>query len=55
MLRRLDVAVNDALLMRVLHGLADVDEQLQPLAWSTACCLSQYSVIGIPRTSSITK
>ena len=29
---RLDVAVDDALLMRVLHRLADRDEQLQPLA-----------------------
>ena len=29
---RLDVAVDDALLMRVLHGLADGDEQLQSLA-----------------------
>ena len=31
-LRRLDVAVDDALLMGVLHGLADVDEKLQPVA-----------------------
>ena len=29
--RRLDVAVDDPLLMGVLHGLADRDEQLQPL------------------------
>ena len=29
---RLDVAVNDALLMRVLHRLADLHEKLQPLA-----------------------
>ena len=26
------VAMNDSLLMRVLHGLANMDEQLQPLA-----------------------
>ena len=30
--RRLEVAVDDALLVGVLHGLADLDEQLQPLA-----------------------
>ena len=29
---RLDVAVDDPLLVRVLHGLADRDEQLEPLA-----------------------
>ena len=28
----LEVAVDDPLLVRVLHGLADRDEQLQPLA-----------------------
>ena len=27
----LDVAMNDALLMRVLNGVADLDEQLEPL------------------------
>ena len=30
--RRLDVAVDDALLVRVLDGLADLDEQIEPLA-----------------------
>ena len=30
--RGLEVAMDDALLMRVLHGLADLDEQVQPLA-----------------------
>ena len=29
--RRLEVAVDDPLLMGVLHRLADLDEQLQPL------------------------
>jgi hypothetical protein len=29
--RRLDVAVNDAFLMRVLDGLTDLDEQVEPL------------------------
>ena len=32
--RRLEVAVDDPLLMGVLHRLADRDEQLQPLAGS---------------------
>ena len=30
--RRLDVAVNDPFLVRVLDGLANLDEQLQPCA-----------------------
>ena len=30
--RRLEVAMDDALLMGVLHGLADGDEQFQPFA-----------------------
>ena len=30
--RRLQVAVDDALLVGVLHGLADRDEELEPLA-----------------------
>ena len=30
--RRLEIAVDDALLMGVLHRLADGDEQFQPLA-----------------------
>ena len=53
--RRLEVAVDDPLLVGVLHGLADLDEQLQPLAGSAGCSRSQYSVIGMPRTSSMTK
>ena len=53
--RRLEVAVDDPLLVRVLHGLADRHEQLQPLAGSRAGSRSQYSVIGTPRTSSMTK
>ena len=35
--RRLDVAVDDALLVRVLDGLADLDEQIEPLAAWRAC------------------
>jgi hypothetical protein len=31
--RRLDVAVDDALLVGVLDGVADLDEQLEPLGW----------------------
>ena len=46
--------MNDSLLMGMLHGLADIDEQLQPLR-GLSLALSQYSVIGMPRTSSITK
>ena len=30
-IRRFDVAMNDALLMRVLDGLANLDEQFEPL------------------------
>ena len=41
-------------LMGVLHRLADRDEQFQPLA-SREIAWSQYSVIGTPLTSSITK
>ncbi len=51
---RLEVAMNDALLMGVLDGLADVDEQLQPLA-RRQLFSSQYSVMGMPLTNSITK
>ena len=39
---RLDVAVDDPLLVGVLHGLADRDEQLQPLAWIESWFWSQY-------------
>jgi hypothetical protein len=31
--RRLDVAVDDPLLVRVLDGLADLDEQFEPRPW----------------------
>ena len=48
--RRLEVAVDDPLLMRVLDRLADLDEQLQPLRASSAAAASQYSVIGTPLT-----
>ena len=41
--RRLQVAMDDALLMGMLHGVADLDEQLEALAESTACGASQYS------------
>ena len=52
---RLEVAVDDALLVGVLHRLADRDEQLQPLPRASGWCSSQYSVIGTPLTSSMTK
>ena len=35
--RGLDVAVDDALLMRVLDGLADLDEQIEPFARWRGC------------------
>ena len=35
---RLDVAVDDPLLVRVLDGVADLDEQLQPLRAGRAGC-----------------
>ena len=47
--------MDDPLLVGVLHRLADLHEQLQPLRGCVSCCLSQYSVIGTPLTSSITK
>ena len=46
--------MNDALLMRVLDGVADLDEQLEPLR-GRELFWSQYSVILMPRTSSMTK
>ena len=52
--RRLDVAVDDALLVRVLDRLADRDEQLEALAMESRCS-SQKSVMGTPLTSSMTK
>ena len=39
--RRLEVAVDDPLLVRVLHRLADLDEQLQPLGGSAGWAWSQ--------------
>ena len=33
--------MNDSLLMGMLHGLADSDEQLQPLRGSSGCFWSQ--------------
>ena len=50
----LQVAVDDPLLMGVLDGLANGDEQLQPLR-GVRRCSSQYWVIGTPLTSSMTK
>ena len=41
--------------MRVLDRLADLDEQLEPLAAALSLRSSQYSVIGTPLTSSMTK
>ena len=52
--RRLQVAVDHALLVGVLHRLADRHEQRQPLAGDSRA-RSQYSVIGTPLISSITK
>ena len=52
---RLEVAVDDALLVGVLHRLADVDEQPQPVPRTSRRLWSQNSVIGTPRTSSMTK
>ena len=52
--RRLDVAVDDPLLVRVLDRLADRDEsssRSRGVNWAW----SQYSVIGTPLTSSMTK
>ena len=53
--RRLEVAMDDPLLVRVLHALADVDEQRRAARGCVSRCLSQYSVIGIPCTYSIAK
>ena len=50
----LDVAVDDPLLVSVLDRTADIDKQLQTLV-VVRLFLSQYSVIGMPRTSSMTK
>ena len=40
--RRLDVAMNDPLLMRVLDGLADRHEQFEPLARSGDCSVAVF-------------
>ena len=53
--RGLEVAVDDALLVRVLDALAELDEQLEPLADRQAAAGRSSSVIGSPRTNSITK
>ena len=53
--RRLEVAVDDPLLMGMLDGLADEHEQIEPVGDAQAGFRSQYSVIGMPRTSSMTK
>jgi hypothetical protein len=52
--RRFDVAVDDPLLVRVLDGLANLDEQVE--AFPGGECIL-VAVIGdpMPRTSSITK
>jgi len=50
----LDVAMNDALLVRVLDGLANLDEQIEPFLGGE---IGLVAVIGDAnaRTSSITK
>ena len=53
--RRLQVAVDDPLLMGVLHGLADRHEQLRAARAIGRRAWSQYSVIGTPLTYSMTK
>ena len=52
---RLDVAVDDSLLMGVLYRAADVDDTVSGAPGSPDTFVSQYSVIGMPLTSSITK
>ena len=52
---RFEVAMDDALLMGMLHGLADRDETSSRAASGQKRFSSQYCVIGMPRTSSITK
>ena len=42
-------------LVSVLDGVADREEQLQSFLRASGCCSSQYSVIGTPLTSSMTK
>ena len=52
---RLEVAVDDPLLVGVLDRLADRHEQLQPLPRASAGARRSNSVIGTPLTSSMTK
>ena len=52
---RLEVAVDDALLVGVLHRLADRRRTAPAAAAASAGSASQYSVIGTPLTSSMTK
>ena len=51
----LEIAVNDPFLVRVLDGLANGDEELDAICRTGSRFWSQNSVIGMPRTSSITK
>ena len=53
--RRLDVAVDDALLVSVLDGLDRPARTAPAAAGASSRCVSQYSVIGIPGTCSIAK
>ena len=47
--------MDDQVLMRVLHGRADVGEEAQPRADVELAARSQYVVIGTPSTYSITR
>ena len=51
----LQVAVDDALLVGVLHRVADRNEELQPLLGRSGGARRRYWVMGTPWTSSITK
>src|SRR5947208_183337 len=51
---RLKIAMNDCLLVGVLHRFANRYEQLQAIA-DSQLLLIQYSVMGTPGTYSITK
>ncbi len=52
--RGLKIAMDNSLLMGVLHRLADLDEQFQALARGSRCS-SQYWMIETPLTNSMTK
>ena len=52
--RRLEIAVDDAFLMRVLHALADMQKQIESL-FRRQASRSQYAVSDSPRTYSIAK